>query len=51
MLAAHQAGVKTIIIPLKNKVDIGSLPKGMIKDMQIHFADNLDEIVEHMLIK
>lgn len=51
LLAAHQAGVKTVIIPMKNKVDIDVLSDDARKDLEIHYADDLDEIVERVLIK
>jgi ATP-dependent Lon protease len=51
LLAARQAGVKVIILPLKNKVDIENLPENVRKATEIHYADNLDEIVDLVLMK
>mgnify|MGYP001563647796 CR=1 FL=1 len=51
MLAAHRAGVKTVILPMKNKVDTESLPHDVRKDLRVMHADNIDEIVELVLVK
>jgi ATP-dependent Lon protease len=50
LLAAKQAGVKSIIIPAKNRVEIDSLPETIKKDIDIHFADNLEEIIDLVLL-
>jgi ATP-dependent Lon protease len=51
LLAAKQAGVKTIIIPEKNRVEIDGLPETIKKDIAIHFADNLSEIIDIALVR
>ncbi len=51
LLAAKQAGVRAMIIPEKNSVEIDSLPETIKKDIDIHFADNLEEITDMMLVK
>jgi ATP-dependent Lon protease len=50
LLAAKQAGVKTIIIPAKNRVEIESLPDTIKKALDIHFADNLKDIIDLVLV-
>ncbi|UCH80107.1 MAG: endopeptidase La [Nitrospiraceae bacterium] len=50
LLAAKQAGVKTIIIPAKNRVEIDSLPDAIKKALDIHFADNLKDIIDLVLV-
>jgi ATP-dependent Lon protease len=51
LLAARQAGVKFIILPLKNKVDVENLRDDVKKGLEIIHADNLDEIVDLVLVK
>lgn len=49
LLAARQAGVKVVILPFKNKVDIESLPDNVKEGLDIHYADSIKEIVETIL--
>jgi len=51
ILAARRAGVKTIIIPLKNSVDVENLPEDVKKGLEILLVDNLEEVVEQVLVK
>ena len=50
LLAAKQAGVNAMIIPTKNRVDIDSLSEAVKEDIDIHFADNLEEIIDMALV-
>jgi len=45
VLAAHRAGVKAIIFPAKNKVDLKQIPDEIKKDLMIHTTDELIKIV------
>ncbi|MBC8431945.1 MAG: endopeptidase La [Desulfobacterales bacterium] len=45
VLAAHRAGVKSIIFPAKNKVDLKQIPAEIKKDLMIHTTDELIKIV------
>jgi ATP-dependent Lon protease len=51
LLAARQAGVNIIVLPLKNKVDVKNLPENVKKGLEIHLADTIEEIVDTVLIK
>jgi len=51
LLAAKQAGVRSVILPLKNKVDINNLPQDIMAELEIHYIDSLDEAVDLMLLK
>lgn len=51
ILAARRAGVKTVILPLKNKVDIDNLSPDVRAGLEIILADRLEEIVDKVLIK
>ncbi len=49
VLAAHRAGIKTIILPSDNKKDLDEIPK-KVKD-KIHFilVDHMDQVMESAL--
>lgn len=51
MLAARRAGVKVIIFPLKNKVDIESLPEDVKKGLEVRLVDKIEEIIDMVLVK
>ncbi len=51
MLAARRAGVKVIIFPLKNKVDIESLPEDVKKGVEVHLVDKIEEVADRVLIR
>jgi ATP-dependent Lon protease len=50
ILAASRAGVKEVILPVKNKVDIDSLPDNMKKGLKVHFTESIEEMVDKVLI-
>jgi len=45
VIAAHRAGLKTIIIPKENKKDLVELPKEVLKDLTFKFVSHMDEII------
>ncbi len=49
VLAAHRAGVKTVIFPAKNEADIQDIHPGIKKDLNIYAMDELPEIVNLVL--
>jgi ATP-dependent Lon protease len=44
-MAAHRAGIKTIIIPRKNEKDLVEIPKKIQRDMKFIFVDRMDEVL------
>jgi ATP-dependent Lon protease len=44
-LAAHRAGLKTIIVPMKNKKDLVEIPKNVQRDLKFHFVESMDEVL------
>ncbi len=44
-LAAHRAGLKTIIVPLKNKKDLVEIPKKVQRDLKFHFVESMDDVL------
>jgi ATP-dependent Lon protease len=51
ILAARRAGVKTVILPFRNKVDVENLPLDVKGGLEIVLTDRIEEIVEKVLIK
>jgi len=45
VIAAHRAGLKTIIIPKENKKDLVDIPKEVLKDLKFKFVSHMDEVI------
>lgn len=50
ILAAKRAGVKTVVIPHRNRVDIDSLPENFKNGVEIIFMEKIGDIVDKILI-
>jgi ATP-dependent Lon protease len=46
MLAAHRAGVKTVILPKWNEKDLQDIPPKVKKTMKFHFADRMSDVLK-----
>lgn len=49
MLAARRAGVKIVVLPLKNKVDLENLPEDVRKGLDVRLVERIDEVVDLVL--
>ncbi|CFX81655.1 Lon protease, bacterial/eukaryotic-type [Syntrophomonas zehnderi OL-4] len=49
-LAAHRAGINTIIIPAENKKDMDDIPAQIKKKMQFILVDHMDEVLAEALL-
>jgi ATP-dependent Lon protease len=49
VLAAHRAGLKTVILPRRNEQDLDEVPEEVRKKMKFVFADRVDEVVASAL--
>jgi len=49
VLAAHRAGIRRIILPLRNEADIEEIPEDVREELQIVFISRINEIVEAAL--
>ncbi|HJW84959.1 MAG TPA: endopeptidase La [Anaerolineae bacterium] len=49
VLAAHRAGLKTIILPKRNENDIDDVPKEARDDLRFILADRVDQVIEAAL--
>ncbi len=49
VLAAHRAGLKTVILPRRNETDLDDVPEEIRKQIKFIFADRVDEVVNAAL--
>ena len=45
VLAAHRAGIKTLILPKWNEKDLQDIPKKVQKEIEFHFADKMMDVL------
>ena len=50
-LAAHRAGLTTIILPKTNAKDLEEIPKNVKRDLQFILAEHMDEVLKVALTK
>jgi len=46
VLAAMRAGIRTVILPERNRTDAGQLPEEVRKKLTIHFATHMDDVLQ-----
>ncbi len=46
LLAAHRAGVKTILVPKDNEKDLADIPKNVLDVLNIHLVGHMDEVLK-----
>jgi ATP-dependent Lon protease len=51
MLAAHRAGLKTVILPKRNKLDLEDIPTEIKKSMTFVFAETVNDVLKAALEK
>ena len=49
VLAAHRAGVKSVVFPAKNEADIKDISEDVKKDLKIVTIDELSEVIDLVL--
>jgi ATP-dependent Lon protease len=50
ILAAHRAGITTVIAPSRNKKDMVDVPKKVQRELNIIFADKMEDVLKTSLI-
>ena len=50
LLAAKLAGMKTVIVPKKNKLDVEEISKEILDKLEIVYADEIKEVLDLALI-
>ena len=46
VLAAHRAGLKTIILPKDNEKDLADIPKAVLDSLDLYMVDTMDEVLK-----
>jgi ATP-dependent Lon protease len=49
VLAAHRSGLKTVILPKRNKADLEDLSEEVLEEMRFVFADTVDQVLQTAL--
>ena len=50
LLAAHRAGLKTIIVPRDNEKDLADIPKNVLDSLNIYMVETMDEVLKIALV-
>ena len=50
VLAAHRAGLKTVVLPKQNKKDMVEIPRRARRDLKFIFVDQMDEVLPVALL-
>jgi len=51
VLAAHRAGIKSVILPAKNEKDLPDIPEEIQKELTFHFCSRMEDVLELALGK
>ena len=49
MLAAHRAGIRSVILPSRNERDIEDVPEELRRQLRFIFVDDAEEVLRHAL--
>ena len=50
LLAAHRAGLSTVIIPKENRKDLREIPRRVLKLLRLVLVDHVDEVLREALV-
>ncbi len=51
VIAAHRAGLKTILLPKRNEKDLDDIPEEIREDLEFHFVSDMMDVLELALEK
>lgn len=51
VIAAHRAGIRSVILPKNNKKDLEDIPKSVLTDLTFHFVEHMDEVLRIVLTR
>jgi ATP-dependent Lon protease len=51
LLAAHRAGIQTVILPRDNEKDLADVPPDIQADFTIHFVESMDDVLKVALTR
>jgi len=46
LLAAHRAGMKTVVIPKRNEPDLDDVPAEVLSQLDVHAVSNVREVLD-----
>jgi ATP-dependent Lon protease len=49
MIAAHRVGLKTVILPKRNELDINEIPEEIKKALKFIFVESMDEVLSNAI--
>jgi len=49
VLAAKRAGIKTVVLPERNRKDVEAIPKDIRRDMRFHYVQNVEQVLPLVL--
>jgi len=49
VLAAKRAGIRTVVLPERNRKDVKEIPKDIRRDMRFHYVQNVEEVLPLVL--
>jgi ATP-dependent Lon protease len=50
LLAAHRAGIKTVLIPKANEKDLPEVPEKVTKELEIRMVEHMDQVLKTALV-
>lgn len=51
VLAAHRAGIRKVLLPKENEVDIQDIPEVVREEMEFVLIKNVNDALKHALVK
>lgn len=51
VIAAHRAGLKTVLLPKENRKDLEDVPKEILRDLRFVFVSHMDDVLKIALTK
>ena len=51
VLAAHRAGIRTLLLPKENKRDYTEIPENVRQNLDFVWVEHLDEVLDKALIR
>jgi len=50
VMAAHRAGIKTVLMPAENLQDVKDIPKTVLKEIELRQVEHLDDVLDAALV-
>jgi ATP-dependent Lon protease len=50
LIAALRGGIEKVLIPKENERDLKDIPAKVKRQLQIHFVENMDQVLQHALV-